>query len=118
CIYYILFNFQRPFSFTTFVVTFCFFLSPSSDLLSISLDLKAVNNFFHFFKALFQRLLFRTYLKLFMSLSDVFYLNINLNFTFQNIVHLSTLYSIFFCFPLNSAIFHWRHARISYYIIL
>ena len=73
---YILFNFQRPFSFTTFVVTFCFFLSPSSDSLSISLDLDHVNNFFQNFFALFSR----RFLSLFsvaIALSDVFYLNID-----------------------------------------
>ena len=62
---YILFNFQRPFSFTTFAVTFCFFLSPSSASFSISLDLDHVNNFFlklfcSFFKV-FSKFVFSCY---------------------------------------------------------
>ena len=56
---YILFNFQRPFSFTTFVVTICFLLSPSSNSLSVSLGLNLVNNCFSnllnsFFKRFYQ----------------------------------------------------------------
>ena len=51
----ILFNFQRPFSFTTFVVTFCFFVSHSSDSLSLSLGFDLVNNFFQIFQNSFKK---------------------------------------------------------------
>ena len=69
-------QFSKTIFFHNFRCYFLFFLSPSSDLLSISLDLDHVNNFFQNFFALFSR----RFLSLFsvaIALSDVFYLNIN-----------------------------------------